>query len=124
MTATLPRIALVALLLAPATAVAAARPAAPAVRTPQLTAAATAVRAGDTLTLTGTGFPRDAHVALLAGAPHKQATRIGGASTGRRGRFVATIHTRPHSDAGTFVVRACLDACRVEATVRFRIVAP
>jgi hypothetical protein len=124
MTASLPRIVLAALLLVPATAAATARPAAPATRTPQLTADRAVVHAGDTLTLRGTGFPRDVHLTLLAGRPHADATRIGGASTGRRGRFSATIHTRPHSDPGTFVAQACFDGCRVKATARFRIAAP
>jgi hypothetical protein len=129
MTASLPRTAIaVALLLVPAAAVASARPGAPAApsaaRTPQLTAEPTAVQAGDTLTLQGTGFPRNVHVVLRAGAPHAEAARIGGASTGRRGRFTATVRTRPHSDAGTFVAQACFDGCRVKATARFRIVGP
>lgn len=124
MTAPLRRIALVALLLLPATAVATAPPAAPATRTPQLTATPAVVHPGETLKLQGTGFPRNAHVSLLAGPPHADAARIGGASTGRRGRFVATIHTRPHSGAGTFVARACFDGCRVEAVARFHIAAP
>ncbi|HKG38320.1 MAG TPA: hypothetical protein VKB25_04965 [Conexibacter sp.] len=126
MSASLPRIALVvALVLLPAAAVASARPAAPsAAHMPQLTAEPTAVQAGDTLTLQGTGFPRNAHVSLLAGPPHAEATRIGGASTGRRGRFTATVRIRPHSSAGTLVAQACFDGCRVKATARFRIVGP
>jgi hypothetical protein len=108
--------------------VAAARPATPTAhagaRTPTLTVDPTAVRAGGTVTLTGTGFPSNVHVSLLAGPPHAEATRIGGASTGRRGRFVATIRIRPQSSAGALVALACHDACRVKASVRFRIVAP
>ena len=125
MTPILRSTALVALVLLPSAAVAAARPAAHArARTPQLTADPVTVHAGETLTLQGSGFPRDVHVALLAGPPHAEATRIGGANTGRRGRFVATIHIRPSSAAGAFVAQACIDGCRVKATVRFRIVAP
>ncbi len=129
MTASLPRTALVALLVSlPTVAVAAARPtgpSAPAVaRTPQLTADPAAVRAGGTLTLRGTGFPRNVHLVLLAGPPNAEASRIGGASTGQRGRFTATIHIRPRSSAGTFVAMACHDDCRVKASTRFRIVAP
>jgi hypothetical protein len=127
MTAYLPRTALVALLLS-LPAVAVAQPAATspprAARTPQLTADPAAVRAGATLTLTGTGFPRNVRVALLAGPPNAQAARIGAASTGRRGRFTATIRIRPHSSAGPLVALACHDDCRVKASVRFRIVAP
>jgi hypothetical protein len=117
--------ALVALALAPATAAAASSSAgkAPA-RTPTLTADQVAVQAGETVTLEGSGFPRNAHITLLAGPPHGTTSRIGGAETGRRGHFVATIHIRPHSSAGTFVVRACQDECRVKATARFRVVAP
>jgi hypothetical protein len=124
MTAPLRCTVLVALTLFPAAAVAAAQPASPAARTPTLTAEPTAVQAGTTLTLTGTGFPRNAHISLMAGPPHADAARIGGASTGKRGRFVATIHIRPHSSAGRFVAAACYDACRVKASARFRIVAP
>jgi hypothetical protein len=126
MTTSLPRTALAALLLSlPVVAVAGAKPTAPsAARTPQLTADPAAVSAGATLTLQGTGFPRNAHVTLLAGPPNADATRIGGASTGRRGRFTATIRIRPHSSAGAFVALACHDACRVKASTRFRIVAP
>jgi hypothetical protein len=128
MTTSLPRTALVALLLSlPVAAVAGARPpaqSAPAARTPQLTADPTAVQAGGTMTLQGTGFPRNVHVTLLAGPPNADATRIGGASTGRRGRFTATIRIRPNSSAGAFVALACHDACRVKASTRFRIVAP
>ncbi len=120
MTASTLRTAFLALLLVlPATAVAATRPA-----EPQLTADPTAVQAGTTLTLTGTGFPRNVHVTLLAGPPRADATRIGGATTGRRGRFTATIRIRPHSSAGTFVASACYDACDVKATTHFRIVGP
>jgi hypothetical protein len=108
--------ALAALVLLPAAAVAAAR-------TPQLTADPTAVQPGETLTLEGRGFPPNAHVALLAGPPSAEAQRIGGAQTGRRGRFTATIRIRTHSSAGAFVALACFDGCRVKASARFRIVA-
>lgn len=122
--------ALAALALLPvATAtVAVAKPASPAsdaaARTPQLTAEPTAVKPGETVTLEGRGFPRDVHVALLAGPPGGEATRIGGARTGRRGRFVATVRIRTRSSAGAFVARACFDACSVHASARFRIVTP
>lgn len=119
--ATLP---LALLLLSSGAAVVAASPRAPATRTPGLTADPVAVRSGGTLTLEGTGFPRNVHVALMARPAHGEATRIGGAETGRRGHFVATIHIRPHSAAGGFVALACHDGCRVKATARFRIVAP
>jgi len=126
MTASIPRTALVALLLSSSlVAVAGVRAAAPsAPRTPQLTADSTAVEPGGTLTLQGTGFPRNIHVTLLAGPPSAEAARIGGATTGRRGRFTATIHIRPHSSAGALIAVACHDACRVKASARFRIVAP
>jgi hypothetical protein len=128
MTASMRCTTLVALALLPAAAVAVAQPAVPAThaaaRTPTLTVDPTAVEAGASVTLTGTGFPRNARVSLMAGPPHAEAARIGGASTGRRGRFVATIRIRPHSSAGTLVAVACHDACRVKATTRFRIVAP
>ncbi|HEV7771852.1 MAG TPA: hypothetical protein VGO48_01045 [Conexibacter sp.] len=126
MTASIRRTALVVLLLSMLlAAVAGARPvASSAARTPQLTADPTAVQAGGTLTLQGTGFPRNIRVTLLAGPPNAEATRIGGASTGRRGRFTATIRIRPHSSSGAFVALACHDACRVKASAHFRIVAP
>jgi len=125
MTASIRRTVLVVLLLsASLAAVAGARPAAaPAPRTPQLTAEPAAVQAGGTLTLHATGFPRNVYVTLLAGPPNGEAAPIGGASTGRRGRFTATIRIRPHSSAGALVAMACHDACRVKASARFRIVA-
>ncbi|HEX7291495.1 MAG TPA: hypothetical protein VF250_10255 [Conexibacter sp.] len=121
--------ALAALLLLPAATVAVAQPNdAPRVqvaeRTPQLTADATAVQPGETLTLVGHGFPRNAHLALLAGPPKADAERIGGAQTGRRGSFTATIRIRARSSPGALVARACFDGCRVKASARFRIVAP
>jgi hypothetical protein len=121
--------ALAALALLPATAVAVAQPAAPtarpaAARTPQITVAPTAVQPGETLTLEGRGFPRNAHIALFAGPPNAEAARIGGAQTGRRGRFAATIRIRAQSSPGALVALACFDACRVKASARFRIVAP
>ena len=121
--------ALAALALLPVATVAVAQPAsAPpshaAARTPQLTADATTVQPGEAITLTGRGFPRNARLALLAGPPHEDAERIGSAQTGRRGRFVATIRIRERSSAGAFVASACFDACRVKASVRFRIVVP
>jgi hypothetical protein len=120
--------ALAAIALVPAATVAVARPMAPsphpAARTPQLTADPTAVKPGETLTLVGRGFPANAHLALLAGPPNSEAERIGGAQTGRRGRFVAKIRIRARSSAGAFVVLACFDACRVKASARFRIVTP
>jgi hypothetical protein len=121
--------ALAALALLPAATVAVAQPAsAPrshaTERTPQVTADPTTVRPGETLTLTGRGFPRNAHLVLLAGPPQEETDRIGGAQTGRRGRFVARIRIRARSSAGAFVGSACFDACRVKASVRFRIVAP
>ncbi|MFL5818196.1 MAG: hypothetical protein ACJ76L_11430 [Conexibacter sp.] len=125
MTAPIRYTALAALLLSSSVAaVAGARPAAPsAPPAPQLTADRTAVQAGGTLTLQGTGFPRNAHLTLLAGPRAADASRIGGATTGRRGRFTATIHIRPHSSAGALVALACHDACRLKASTRFRIVA-
>lgn len=125
MTASIRRIPLVVLLLSAslgAVAGAAAAPSAP--RTPQLTTDRTAVQPGGTLTLQGTGFPRNVHLTLLAGPPEAEAARIGGATTGQRGRFTATIRIRPHSSAGALVALACHDACRVKASARFRIVAP
>jgi hypothetical protein len=93
-----------------------------AARTPHLTPDRTAVKPGETLTLTGRGFPRNAHLALMAGAPNADAQRIGGAKTGSRGSFVAKIRIRARSSAGAFIARACFDACRVQASVRFRVV--
>jgi hypothetical protein len=121
--------ALAALALLPAATVAvaqstAAAPRQAATRSAQLTADPTAVQPGETVTLEGTGFPRNAHVALLAGPPHADPARIGGAQTGRRGRFVATIRIRTRSSAGAYVARACVDSCRVSASARFRIVTP
>lgn len=122
--------ALFALALLPAVtvAVAVAQPAATPPRaagtTPSLTTDTTTVRPGETLTLTGRGFPRNERLALLAGPPKEDGQRIGGAQTGRRGSFTAKIRIRARSDAGAFVARACFDACRVKASVRFRIVAP
>jgi len=120
--------ALAALALLPAAAIAVAQPTTPrlraAERTPRLTTDAATVKPGETLTLTGRGFPRNAHLALLAGAPNANAKRIGGAQTGQRGTFVAKIQIRAHSSAGAFVARACSDACSVKASARFRIVTP
>jgi hypothetical protein len=128
MTASMRCTALAGLVLLPAAAVAAAHPTSSpphgTVRAAQLTAAPATVQPGDPVTLQGSGFPRNVHVALLAGPPHAQATRVGGAQTGRRGSFVATIHIRARADAGAFVALACHDACRVKASARFRIVAP
>jgi hypothetical protein len=121
-------IALAALALLPATAALAQPTGAPpshaAERTPRLTAEPTSVAPGETLRLVGRGFPRNARLALLAGPPDGEARRIGGAQTGRRGRFVATIRIRERSDAGAWIAQACFDACRVKASVRFRIVTP
>ena len=125
MTASTRAIALVGLALLPVASAATAQPASrSAARTPQLSADPRAVQPGATLTLEGSGFPRNAHIALLAGPPHAEASRIGGARTGSRGRFVATIHIREHADAGRLVALACVDACRVKASARFRIVVP
>lgn len=91
---------------------------------PQLTADALVVKPGGALTVRGTGFPHQVRLTLLAGAPHHSATRIGSATTGSRGRFVATIRIRARSAAGTFVASACSERCRVKGSVRFRIAAP
>src|SRR5689334_2552364 len=93
-------------------------------RTPTLTVDPPAVRPGDTLTLTGRGFPRNAQLTLLAGKPGEQGKQIGSAHTGRRGTFTATIRIRANSSAAALVARACFDACRVKAGARFRIVTP
>jgi hypothetical protein len=107
-------------LLVPAGDVAASRAGA---HVPQLTAEPSAVAAGSRLTLVGRGFPRNVHIALMAGPPQSEATRIGGATTGLRGRFSATIHIRPQASAGRFVALACHDGCRIKASTTFRIVA-
>jgi hypothetical protein len=91
---------------------------------PQLTAEPQTAVPGGTVVLSGRGFPRNASIALLAGPPRSEAQRIGGAQTGRRGAFTATIRIRPQAAAGRLVALACYDACRVKATVHFRIVAP
>jgi hypothetical protein len=125
----MPRSTLVPLLLS-TTAVAAVQPAlarAPdaAARVATLTADRAVVPPGGALTLRGRGFPRNAHVALLARRQHgTAATRVGGANTGRNGSFSATIHVRPRSSAGRFVLLACHDRCSVQASAAFRIVAP
>jgi len=93
-------------------------------RTPQLTAGQAAVKPGETLTLKGRGFPRNAHLALMAGPPDREAERIGGAQTGRRGSFTAKIRIRARSSAGAFVALACFEGCGVKASARFRIVTP
>src|SRR5690242_17733727 len=121
--------ALAALALLPAATIAMAQSAAPpriqaAERTPELTADSATVKPGDTLTLTGHGFPSNAHLALRAGRSDAEAQRIGGARTGRRGSFVAKIRIRARSSAGAFVTLACFDGCRVKASTRFRIVTP
>lgn len=95
-----------------------------AVADPRLTLESQAVAPGEALVLEGRGFPRNARIALLAGPPDGEAQRIGGAQTGRRGVFTATIRIREQADPGRFVALACHDACRVKASVRFRIVAP
>jgi hypothetical protein len=129
MTASLRRTALATLLSllaagALATAAGDASPTHAAARAPQLTVDPAAVPPGATLTLVGRGFPRNAHVALLAGPPDEEPARMGGARTGLRGRFSATIHLRPRASAGRFVALACSDGCRVKASAAFRIVAP
>jgi hypothetical protein len=90
---------------------------------PRLTAEPFAVRPGDTLVLRGRGFPKRAEIALFVGPPG-DSTRIGGAQTGTRGRFVASIRIRRPSDPDRYLLRACHDGCRVTAIARFRIVAP
>ena len=91
---------------------------------PQLTVEPEAAAPGGTVVLRGRGFPRNAAIDLLAGPPHSEAQRIGGARTGRRGGFRATIQIRSQADAGRLVALACYDACRVKAGARFRIVRP
>jgi hypothetical protein len=124
MTATLRRTALISLLLIPAAGLATAAAAQAPAGGPQLSAAPSAVEAGTALTLQGRGFPRNVHVALMAKPPRGEAFRIGGALTGLRGRFTATIHIRPRSTPGALTALACFDTCRVKATAQFRIVAP
>jgi hypothetical protein len=92
-------------------------------RLPQLTADPLVVHAGEALTLTGRGFPASVGLALLVRVDGRT-TRIGGARTGRGGGFLATIRVRPHASADRFVVLACRDACRLQASARFRIAAP
>jgi hypothetical protein len=121
--------ALAALALLPATTIAVAQStAAPhpqvAERTPQLTADSATVKPGETLTLKGRGFPRNARLALLAGPADADGKKIGSAQTSRRGTFTAKIRIREHSSAATLVARACSDACSVKASTRFRIVTP
>jgi hypothetical protein len=90
--------------------------------TARLTANPTAVHPGERLELHGSGFPANARLTLLAGSPHGRRSRIGSAVTGRRGTFVATIRVRSRAAAAAFVALACQDGCRVNASVRFRIV--
>lgn len=120
--------ALTALLLVPATTAmarsTAAQPPHATARVAQLTAEPTTVQPGEALRLAGRGFPPNARIALLAGPSHAEAERIGRAQTGRRGQFVATIRIRARSSARALVALACADACRVKASVRFRIVTP
>ncbi|HEX5146589.1 MAG TPA: hypothetical protein VFV85_06170 [Conexibacter sp.] len=122
------RTALIPLLLVAAAALTAARPAppskpAPRARTavPQLEADPAVVLPGDVVTLHGSGFPANVHLALFANAPRAERTRIGGAMTGRSGRFTATVHIRQASHPGVFRALACYDACGVKASARFRI---
>jgi len=127
----MPRTASIPLLLTLMTAVAAAaQPATAAApgptataRPPELTAAPPVVHPGETLTLTGRGFAPGAGFALLVRADGRT-TRIGAARTGQRGSFVATIRVRTHAAAARFVVLACRNACRIQASARFRIAAP
>ncbi len=109
--------------LAAALAALAALPAAhAAVGAPRLGATPTAARPGASLELTGRGFPASAHLVLLVRRPHGRTVRMGSAVTGSRGGFVATIRIRSRAAAGTFDAIACQDACRVQVSVRFRIV--
>jgi len=91
---------------------------------PRLTADPLVVQPGGALTLHGSGFPHRARLTLLAGAPHHAQRRIGSATTGSRGVFVATIRIRARSAAGTFVASACSARCHAKASVRFHIAAP
>ncbi|MGN6190501.1 MAG: hypothetical protein ACTHOE_16550 [Conexibacter sp.] len=121
--------ALAAIALLPAATIAMAQPVASprpqlAAHVPELTAASATVKPGDTLVLTGRGFPRNSHLVLLAGPLDADGKRIGGALTGRRGTFTAKIQIRARSSAAALVARACFDACRIAASARFRIVTP
>ncbi|HXE44158.1 MAG TPA: hypothetical protein VN635_03065 [Conexibacter sp.] len=120
----LPRLLPAALAIAAlgACAAVAAAGAASSARTAQLTADRTTVRPGEQLELRGSGFPGNAHLTLLARSPHGPRARIGDAVTGSRGTFVATIRIRSRAAAGAVVALACHDACRVKASVGFRIV--
>ncbi len=124
MTASFRHTALISLLLLSTAGLATAEAAKAPARGPQLTATPTAVEAGTTVTLEGRGFPRNVHVALMAKPAHGETIHMGGALTGLRGRFTATIHIRPRSAPRALVALACVDACRVKATAQFRIVAP
>lgn len=88
---------------------------------PRLTADRPVVQPGSALTVRASGFPGRAAVTLLAGPPHGATVRIGSATTGSRGGFVAKIRIRARSAARTLVASACIDGCRVRASVRFRI---
>jgi len=111
-------------LLLPALAAAVAPSVGAATRTPHLVAVPVTVEPGGSLTLEGSGFPRNARIVLRARHEDATTTRIGSARTGRRGSFTATIQIRPRSGPELLTAVACHDHCRVRASTTFRIVPP
>jgi hypothetical protein len=91
---------------------------------PRLTADRAHVQGGGAVILHGNGFPRRADIVLLAAAPHTAAKQIGTARTGVHGGFAAPIRIDIHAAPGLYVATACHDACRLTASVRFRVVSP
>ena len=82
------------------------------------------ITAGETLVVRGSGFPRNAHIALRAGRDGRKTARIGGAETGRRGSFVAEIRIEDDAVRGDYVAIACQDRCRIKATLLFHVRRP
>ena len=79
------------------------------------------VARGDTITVTGRGWARNAIVDLLIGPPQSEASPVGRARTTSAGTFRRRLRIVRTTMPGRWVLLGCRRDCRVKAVKSFRV---
>ena len=108
--------------LVAATAPAAGRP--DTARAPSVSVAPKRLAPGETLRVTGRGWPARKRVGLLIGPPASEAFRVATVRAGRRGRFTRDVQISALARPGFYVLLACRKGCAQKRRATFRIVRP
>lgn len=76
---------------------------------------------GETLRVTGKGWPKRSKVALFIGVENGDADRVRTVRTSRRGGFRTRLRISREAEPGRYVILACQRGCRTKALRAFGV---